>query len=138
MYNPRQYHKWLHSWWCFRAQTSALQQATPFLGATNRDATTVPPMAIRRNTSTLNDTFTGDRRFPSSRRFLGRSKGKDIARTCDNEWSHGTAAPVLSALRLTDFAYIVDVPKLLKWVEEKPTYPAQETRKAKLRKLIST
>src|SRR5438034_4872414 len=66
MYNPRQYHKWLHSWWCFRAQTSALQQATPFLGATNRDATTVPPMAIRRNTSTLNGTFTGDRCFTAS------------------------------------------------------------------------
>jgi hypothetical protein len=30
--------------------------------------------------------------------------------------------------------HIVDVPKLLKWVEEKSTYPAQETRKAKLRK----
>src|SRR5213080_3148766 len=65
MYNPRQYHKWLHSWWCFRAQTSALQQATPFLGATNRDATTVPPMTIRRNTSTLNGTFTGVRLFAS-------------------------------------------------------------------------
>lgn len=34
--------------------------------------------------------------------------------------------------------HIVDVPKLLKWVEEKSTYPAQETRKAKLRKLLST
>jgi hypothetical protein len=33
--------------------------------------------------------------------------------------------------------HIVDVPKLLKWIEEKSTYPAQETRKAKLRKLIS-
>jgi hypothetical protein len=34
--------------------------------------------------------------------------------------------------------HIVDVPKLLKWVEEKSSYPAQETRKAKLRKLLST
>ena len=34
--------------------------------------------------------------------------------------------------------HIVDVPKLLKWVEEKSMYPAQETRKAKLRKLLST
>jgi hypothetical protein len=34
--------------------------------------------------------------------------------------------------------HIVDVPKLLKWIEEKSTYPAQETRKAKLRKLLST
>jgi len=34
--------------------------------------------------------------------------------------------------------HIVDVPKLLKWVEEKSTYPAQETRKEKLRKLLST
>ena len=34
--------------------------------------------------------------------------------------------------------YIVDVPKVLKWVEEKSMYPAQETRKAKLRKLPST
>src|SRR5690349_1795943 len=66
MYNPRQCHKWLYSWWWFRAQTSVLQQATPFLWATNRDARTVPPMAIRRNTSTLNGTFTGDRRFTSS------------------------------------------------------------------------
>jgi hypothetical protein len=34
--------------------------------------------------------------------------------------------------------HIVDVPKLLKWVQEKAAYPAQETRKAKLRKLLST
>jgi hypothetical protein len=33
--------------------------------------------------------------------------------------------------------HIVDVPKLLKWVGEKSMYPAQETRKAKLRKLLS-
>jgi hypothetical protein len=33
--------------------------------------------------------------------------------------------------------HIVDVPKLLKWVEQKATYPAQETRKAKLRRLLS-
>src|SRR2546425_13031890 len=79
MYNPRQYHKWLHSWWCFRAQTSALQQATPFLGATNRDATTAPPMAIGRNTSTLNGTFTGDRCFTSS--FVPRTlEGERVLR----------------------------------------------------------
>jgi len=36
-----------------------------FLGAANRDAATVPPMAIRRNTSTLNGTFTGNRRITS-------------------------------------------------------------------------
>jgi len=34
--------------------------------------------------------------------------------------------------------HIVDVPKLLKWVEEKSMYPPQETRKAKLRKLLGT
>ena len=34
--------------------------------------------------------------------------------------------------------HIVDVPKLLKWIEEKSMYPAQETRKAKLRKLLNT
>jgi len=34
--------------------------------------------------------------------------------------------------------HVVDVPKLLKWVGEKSTYPAQETRKARLRKLLST
>jgi hypothetical protein len=34
--------------------------------------------------------------------------------------------------------HIVNVPKLLKWVGEKSMYPAQETRKAKLRKLLST
>jgi hypothetical protein len=33
--------------------------------------------------------------------------------------------------------HIVDVPKLLKWVEEKSMYPAQETKKAKLRKLLA-
>jgi len=33
--------------------------------------------------------------------------------------------------------HIVDVPKLLKWIEEKSTYPAQETRKEQLRKLLS-
>jgi hypothetical protein len=57
---------WLHSWWWFRAQTSALQQATPFLGATNRGATAIPAIAISRNTSILNGTFTGDRRFTLS------------------------------------------------------------------------
>jgi hypothetical protein len=34
--------------------------------------------------------------------------------------------------------HIVDVPKLLKWVKEDSMYPAQQTRKVKLRKLIST
>jgi hypothetical protein len=34
--------------------------------------------------------------------------------------------------------HIVDVPKLLKWVQEDSGYPAQRTRKAKLRKLLST
>jgi hypothetical protein len=33
--------------------------------------------------------------------------------------------------------HIVDVPKLLKWVQERATYPAQEIKKAKLRKLLS-
>ncbi len=33
--------------------------------------------------------------------------------------------------------HIVDVPKLLKWLEEKATYPAQQTRKEKLRKLLT-
>src|SRR5438874_7062150 len=80
MYNARQDHKWLHSWWCVRAQTSALQQATPFLGATKRGATTIPPMAIRRNTSTLNGTFTGDRRFTSSISFPQTLEGERILR----------------------------------------------------------
>ena len=34
--------------------------------------------------------------------------------------------------------HIVDVPRLLKWVQEDAGYPAQQTRKAKLRKLLST
>ena len=34
--------------------------------------------------------------------------------------------------------HIVDVPELLKWVQEGSGYPAQQTRKAKLRKLLST
>ncbi len=33
---------------------------------------------------------------------------------------------------------IVDVRKLLKWVQEDAGYPAQQTRKAKLRKLLGT
>ncbi len=33
--------------------------------------------------------------------------------------------------------HIVDVPKLLKWVQEDAGYPAQQTRKEKLRKLLS-
>ena len=33
--------------------------------------------------------------------------------------------------------HIVDVPKLLKWVKEDSMYPAQQTRKIKLRKLIT-
>src|SRR5260370_2239777 len=33
--------------------------------------------------------------------------------------------------------HIVDVPMLLKWIGEKSTYPAQETRNANLRKLFS-
>lgn len=32
--------------------------------------------------------------------------------------------------------HIVDVPKLLKWVEQSSMYPGQETRKEKLRKLL--
>jgi len=33
--------------------------------------------------------------------------------------------------------HIVDVPKLLKWIQEDSMYPAQQTRKTKLRKLLS-
>ena len=32
--------------------------------------------------------------------------------------------------------HVVDVPKLLKWVQEDSMYPAQQTRKEKLRKLL--
>ena len=32
--------------------------------------------------------------------------------------------------------HVVDVPKLLKWVEQNSMYPGQETRKEKLRKLL--
>ena len=32
--------------------------------------------------------------------------------------------------------HIVDVPKLLKWIEQNSMYPGQETRKEKLRKLL--
>jgi len=34
--------------------------------------------------------------------------------------------------------HIVDAPKLLKWIQEDSGYPAQQTRKEKLRKLLST
>jgi hypothetical protein len=34
--------------------------------------------------------------------------------------------------------HIVDVPKLLKWVEQNSMYPGQETRKEKLRELLGT
>jgi hypothetical protein len=33
--------------------------------------------------------------------------------------------------------HIVDVPKLLRWVQEDSMYPAQQTRKEKLRKLLT-
>jgi hypothetical protein len=33
--------------------------------------------------------------------------------------------------------HIVDVPKLLKWIQQDSMYPAQQTRKEKLRKLLS-
>src|SRR5437879_7538077 len=33
--------------------------------------------------------------------------------------------------------HIVDVPKLVKWVQKDAGYPAQQTRKAKLRKLLT-
>jgi hypothetical protein len=39
--------------------------------------------------------------FTSSVVSSDARRRKDIARPCDSEWSHGTAAPVLSALRLT-------------------------------------
>jgi len=32
--------------------------------------------------------------------------------------------------------HVVNVPKLLKWVEEKSNMPGQETRKEKLRKIL--
>ena len=34
--------------------------------------------------------------------------------------------------------HVVDVPKLLKWVEQNSLYPGQETRKEKLRELLGT
>ena|SRR2546421_2996645 len=34
--------------------------------------------------------------------------------------------------------HIVDVPKLLKWIQEDSMYPAQQTRKVNLRKLLGT
>jgi hypothetical protein len=34
--------------------------------------------------------------------------------------------------------HVVDVPKLLKWVEQNSMYPGQETRKEKLRELLGT
>jgi hypothetical protein len=104
----------LHSWWWFRAQTSALQQATPFLGATNRGAIAIPAMAISRNTSTLNGTFTGDRCFTSSfvssearRRKILRAPAKANSPTVPPRqyfrhgthcvlanWLHGGTSPV--------------------------------------------
>ena len=54
------------------------------MGGNNLDVTTVPPMAIRRNTSTLNGTFTGDRSFTSSLVSADARRRKDIALTCDS------------------------------------------------------
>jgi hypothetical protein len=49
---------------------------------------------------------------------------------------NGTIQRVRVEIHQEPTRHIVDVPKLLKWVQEKSTYPGQETRKEKLRKLL--
>lgn len=53
-------------------------------------------MAVKRNTSTLNGTFTCDRRFISSVVSADARSRENIAETRGREWLHGTAVQVLS------------------------------------------
>ena len=52
----------------------------PFLGRYQSGRDDDSPMATRRNTSTLNGTFTGDRRFTSSISFPQTLEGERILR----------------------------------------------------------
>ena len=66
---------------------------------------------------------------------------RGLNRLADVGWestANQTVSRVEVEIQQEPTRHIVDVPKLLKWIEEKSMYPAQETRKAKLRKLLST
>ncbi len=65
----------------------------------------------------------------------GLSRLQDVGWESD---THETIKRVEVELHQEPTRHIVDVLKLLKWVQEGSMYPAQQTRKAKLRKLLST
>jgi hypothetical protein len=66
---------------------------------------------------------------------------KGLGRIGDVGWESNTDETVKHVdveIQQEPTRHIVDVPKLLKWVKEDSGYPAQQTRKAKLRKLLNT
>src|SRR6266853_360161 len=66
---------------------------------------------------------------------------RGLSRLQDAGWESNTEETIKRVeveIRQGPTRHIVDVPRLLKWVQEDAGYPAQQTRKAKLRKLLST
>ena len=66
---------------------------------------------------------------------------RGLNRLADVGWestSNETVKRVEVEIHQEPTRHIVDVPKLLKWVKEDTWSPAQQTRKEKLRKLLST
>ncbi len=65
----------------------------------------------------------------------GLNRLQDVGWECNSE---ETIKRVEVEIHQEPTRHIVDVPRLLKWVQEDAGYPAQQTRKEKLRKLLST
>ena len=66
---------------------------------------------------------------------------RGLNRLQDIAWESNTGETINRVeveIHQTPTRHIVDVQKLLRWIQEKSMYPAQETRKAKLRELLST
>jgi len=64
---------------------------------------------------------------------------RGLSRLQDVGWESDTNETIKRVeveIRQEPTRHVVDVPKLLKWVEQNSMYPGQETRKEKLRKLI--
>jgi len=74
----------------------------------------------------------------ASAKFLGQvSRG--LSRLQDVGWESDTNETIKRVeveIHQEPTKHIVDVPKLLKWIEQNSMYPGQETRKEKLRKLL--
>src|SRR5258708_32459679 len=65
----------------------------------------------------------------------GLNRLQDVGWECNSE---ETIKRVEGEIHQEPTRHIVDVPRLLKWVQEDAGYPAQQTRKEKVRKLLST